>query len=154
MSNHLCFCKGLQTLTTAPNLYRSRRTSMVAQKRGRYGRQGQSEGSTMVVRQDLPYKDMHLFLGLHRRLLCSIFCKIRHNTIDLVRRKINKEYLFNKAPDLDSLLSRTIWSNISPGATTCMCLRFYSSQCTSPYLILLEPSQNLSRYILLSPIYE
>lgn len=79
----------------------------------------------------------------------SIFWKIRHKTTEYrlnpVRRKINKKYLFNKAPDLDCLLSRTIWSNLSPGATICVCIRFYHSQCTCPYLILLEPSPNLSR---------
>lgn len=79
----------------------------------------------------------------------SIFWKIRRKTTEYrlnpVRRKINKKYLFNKAPDLDCLLSRTIWSNLSPGATICVCIRFYHSQCTCPYLILLEPSPNLSR---------
>lgn len=73
--------------------------------------------------------------------------KIRHKTTEYrlnpVRRKINKEYMFNKALDLHRLLSITFWSNLSPGAKIHVCIRFYNSQCTSPYPILLEPSQDL-----------
>lgn len=37
-----------------------------------------------------------------------------------IRKRINREYLFHKAPDLDCLVSRTVWSNLSPGARVYM----------------------------------
>lgn len=39
-----------------------------------------------------------------------------------IRKRINREYLFHKAPDLDCLVSRTVWSNRSPGARVYMSL--------------------------------